>query len=123
MNRKKFIEKYGATCDNWRWSWSFVNHDAKVVIFGAWDVNDSAGRQLIFAETWKITRKHRKSPAYDQSREHIRLIEEEGYALKTFRMKQSRASDDQDAPAKIDDFTKELETKTLQPDKDKWYAV
>ena len=37
MKRKQFIESFGATCKNWTWSWSFVNHDEKLVIFGAWD--------------------------------------------------------------------------------------
>src|SRR5687768_11323259 len=28
-SRKQFIENLGATCANWNWSWSFVNHDEK----------------------------------------------------------------------------------------------
>ena len=48
MNRKQFIEQQGATCRNWNWSWSFVNHEERFVIFGAWDVHDEAGRGLIF---------------------------------------------------------------------------
>ncbi|MCW0312025.1 hypothetical protein NB694_001825 [Pantoea ananatis] len=27
MNRKQFIQSEGATCSNWTWSWSFVNHE------------------------------------------------------------------------------------------------
>ncbi|MBZ6758337.1 HNH endonuclease, partial [Klebsiella grimontii] len=26
MNRKQFIQSRGATCRNWTWSWSFINH-------------------------------------------------------------------------------------------------
>lgn len=37
MNRKQFIQSRGATCRNWMWSWSFINHDEQFVIFGAWD--------------------------------------------------------------------------------------
>jgi len=40
MSRKKFIESVGATCDNWNWSWSFVNHKDRFVVFGLWDVNE-----------------------------------------------------------------------------------
>ncbi|ENZ7924401.1 TPA: hypothetical protein ACR599_005716 [Klebsiella variicola] len=38
MNRKQFILSCGATCRNWMWSWSFINHDEQMVVFGAWDV-------------------------------------------------------------------------------------
>lgn len=30
-SRKQFIKSQGATCDNWTWSWSFVNHDKKIL--------------------------------------------------------------------------------------------
>ncbi|HIH0854662.1 HNH endonuclease, partial [Vibrio cholerae] len=29
MSRKKFMESVGATCSNWNWSWSFVNHEER----------------------------------------------------------------------------------------------
>ena len=49
MSRKQFIESVGATCKNWNWSWSFVNHQEKFVIFGLWDVNEDG---LIFDQNW-----------------------------------------------------------------------
>lgn len=53
MNRKQFIQSHGATCSNWTWSWSFVNHDKKMVIFGAWDVQKEQERSVILRERWK----------------------------------------------------------------------
>jgi hypothetical protein len=83
-NRKSFIQSQGATCANWTWSWSFVNVEKQTVIFGAWDKNTEGSRSLILSEAWATNRAGRKSPAYPQSREHIRLVEEQGYKLLTF---------------------------------------
>jgi 5-methylcytosine-specific restriction protein A len=33
MRRKTFIESQGATCQNWQWSWSFINAKEKFIIF------------------------------------------------------------------------------------------
>ena len=93
MSRKKFIESQGATCDNWTWSWSFVNHKEKVVIFGAWDIYTKGNMALIFSKDWEINSRGRKSPGFDQSLEHLRLIEKQGYKLKTFAMKYSDAQE------------------------------
>ena len=82
-NRKQFMESVGATCANWQWSWSFVNHVERFVVFGVWDINESG---LIFDVTWK-------GRSHKQSLEHIRLIKEDGYALKTFKMKWSLTPD------------------------------
>lgn len=124
MNRKQFIKSQGATCRNWTWSWSFVNEKEKVVIFGAWDMNTVGSTSLIFCQNWEISRKGNKQPAYAQSREHIRLIEEEGYQLKTFLMKYSAEKEDKDGtgPAKIGDFVPQITSKSLVKVGDSWYA-
>jgi 5-methylcytosine-specific restriction enzyme A len=123
MSRKSFIESCGGTCVNWTWSWSFVNHDEKFVIFGAWDVAEDGNRTRILNEAWATSRRGRKQPAYPQSREHIRLVEEMGYRLKTFRMVQARANEDDDeSPAKIADFVRQLEDKQLIRAGSSWYA-
>jgi len=124
MNRKKFIESQGATCQNWTWSWSFVNSKNKVIIFGAWDSNTEGDTSLIFSERWKTNYKGRKQPAYDQSREHIRLIEEEGYQLKTFPLILSDEKQDEHGygPATIKSFTPKLSPKILKRIGDDWYA-
>lgn len=124
LNRKTFIEAQGATCQNWQWSWSFINETAKVIIFGAWDIHTEKGISLILSEVWEINSKGRKPPGYNQSREHIRLIEEDGYQLKTFPIFYSDANKDEKGvgPSKIDGFVPELTNKVLLKNKDEWYA-
>ncbi len=124
MNRKNFIESEGATCRNWTWSWSFINEKQKVIIFGAWDLHTDGNTSRILSKDWEISRKGRKQPAYEQSREHIRLIEEEGYQLKTFPMKYSDAYKDEEGvgPAKIEGFEPKLTEKSLKRVGRDWYA-
>lgn len=124
MSRKQFIESQGATCNNWTWSWSFVNHEEKIVIFGAWDINTKGNMALIFSADWKINSKGRKSPGFDQSLEHIQLVEKQGYTLKTFPMKYSNANKDENdiGPAKIEDFTPRVDLKHLERVGNNWYA-
>ena len=123
MNKKQLVESHGAKCINWRWSWSFINEKEQVIIFGAWDKDTDGNTSLILSEGWQISRKGRKQPAYEQSREHIRLIEEEGYQLQTFPMTYSSTDEkDMTAPAKIKGFTPELTNKSLKRVGSSWYA-
>ena len=64
MNRKQFIQSRGATCRNWTWSWSFINHDDQLVIFGAWDVERDQERAVILREDWEYNARLRKSPGF-----------------------------------------------------------
>lgn len=123
MNRKQFIEANGATCNNWRLSWSFINEEERIIIFGAWDFQTEGNTTLIFSEDWQI-RRGRKQSAYKQSREHIRLIEEEGFMLMTFPMQHSDAKKDNSGvgPAKIKAFTPKLEARFLKRVGGNWYA-
>jgi 5-methylcytosine-specific restriction enzyme A len=61
---------------------------------------------------------------FKQSREHIRLIEDEGYILQTFPIKYSGANKDEHGvgPAKIAGFTPKLERKYLMRVGENWYA-
>lgn len=52
MNRKQFILSKGATCANWTWSWSFIDHSDMKVIFGAWDTEADGEREVILRESW-----------------------------------------------------------------------
>lgn len=124
MSRKQFIESYGATCKNWNWSWSFINKKKKIIIFGAWDRQTKGNVALILSEKWKANSKGRKSASYPQSREHIRLIEEEGYKLKTFPIIFSDEKIDEDGfgPATIGGFVPKLTSKKLIKVGSKWYA-
>lgn len=109
-NRKQFIESVGATCKNWNWSWSFVNHDKKFVIFGLWDVHQDG---LILDGKWT-------GPSRKQSLEHVRLIIEEGYKLKIFPMEFTRT---EEGRAKIKSFEPVLIDKVLIKGSGRWYAV
>jgi len=125
MSRKQFIESLGATCKNWNWSWSFINEAEKTVIFGAWDRNDIGNMSLILSDRWITDEQgRRKNPGYSQSREHIRLVEEEGYKLLTFPMEYSDDNKDVDGigPAKIGGFTPEVTQKELVKVGEDWYA-
>jgi len=123
MNRKQFIQSHGATCRNWTWSWSFVNHTKKMVIFGAWDVQREQERSVILRERWKtkvVDGKTRKNLGYVQAIEHIQLIAE-GYDFFTFDMEQGRNDEDRDV-AVIKSFTPKLEKRFLRKEGTVWYA-
>ena len=61
MNRKQFIQSRGATCRNWTWSWSFINHDEQFVIFGTWDTEREKERAVILREEWEFSASHKKT--------------------------------------------------------------
>jgi 5-methylcytosine-specific restriction protein A len=124
MNRKSFMQAQGATCKNWTWSWSFVNHEKKIVIFGAWDRNTEGNRALILSEAWEKNSSGKRKPAYSQSREHIRLIDEEGYKIFTFPIIFSDELQDENGigPAKISGFEPNLSKKKLIRAGINWYA-
>ena len=113
MTRKQFIESHGATCKNWNWSWSFINKSKRLIIFGAWVQFSDSRWAMIFSENWKVNARGHKSKGYSQSREHIRLIEEEGYQLMTFPMQPADPSWKYGEIPKIKSFTPELAKKTL----------
>ena len=124
MNKKTFITAAGATCVNWTWSWSYVNHEERLVIFGAWDKHTDGDVALIFGEDWQRKEDGKKRPAFGQSREHIRLIEEAGYTLKTFPLVYSdeKKNGEGDGPSKIKSFTPVLTACILHNIKGNWYA-
>ncbi|MDB4793220.1 HNH endonuclease [bacterium] len=124
MNRKQFVQSHGGTCNNWTWSWSFVNDVERFVIFGVWDVHDEGDTALILSKDWEVSRRGRRQAGYTQSREHIQLIEKDGYILKTFPMEYTPSDEyDDDAPSKIKGFTPVLTDKTLIQIDDCWYAI
>ncbi|PMG93690.1 HNH endonuclease [Vibrio breoganii] len=124
MNRKQFIEKHGGECANWAWSWSFVNHKDKFVIFGAWDTGQKQDKQLILSDDWERNDKGRYMSGYGQALEHIDLILHDGYSLKTFLMYYSDENKDGEGngPAKISGFEEELVDKYLHRDSHSWVA-
>ena len=119
MSRRKFIESQGATCKNWQNSWSFINEAKRIIIFGAWDRDTVGKRTKIFSEDWQFGKNDRQNPDYRQSKEHIRLIEEEGYELMTFPM---HREDDKDGRAKIGGITQKLTKRKLTRVGGEWFA-
>lgn len=124
VSRREFIESHGATCGNWNWSWSFVNEAERFVIFGIWQ--DSQTRKLgsILGKRWKFSAKGRKNNGYGQAIEHIRLIEQEGYSLKTFPMvgEPRNPEEGELSASQITMFTPELTDARLIVLPDGWYA-
>ncbi|MCG3768985.1 MAG: hypothetical protein JW384_00102 [Nitrosomonadaceae bacterium] len=118
MSRKQFIQSHGATCNNWQNSWSFVNHQERLVIFGEWQ-NRQAG--LIFSEDWeRKTQTGRRQAGFTESREHIRLVENEHYRMFVFSM---YATDPAAEKPQIHHFEELLFERTLERRDDRhWYA-
>ncbi|MGE4318614.1 MAG: hypothetical protein AB7E96_06870 [Deferribacterales bacterium] len=125
MNRKTFIESLGATCRNWYWSWSFVNHAEKFVIFGAWERRENKdGCALILSDTWKKGDNGRLQAGYTQAIEHIGLIKDKGYILKIFMMEYSEDRKDKNGngPACIKSFSTETFVRKLKYENEQWFA-
>ncbi|WP_378182104.1 HNH endonuclease [Aquimarina sp. SS2-1] len=115
MTRKQFIEQQRATCKNWNWSWSFINETEKIVIFGAWDTLDNGALELILSPSWEYNNKNKKNRGYKQSLEHIGLILNNNYILKTFKIYHSDENKNKEGigPSKISRFDPVLEEKQL----------
>lgn len=120
QSRKQFILSNGATCKNWGWSWSFINHEKKMVIFGAWENEreDDLGRTAILREEWEYNKK-RKNNGYPQSVSHIGHVVNAGYELYTFDMINSKIDEE---IAKIDNFIPKLNKKYAKKENGVWYA-
>jgi 5-methylcytosine-specific restriction protein A len=121
-SRKQFILSQGATCDNWQWSWSFINQEKRSIIFGEWRQRPDRLSHLIFSEDWEF-RNGIRNRGYNQSREHIRQIEEEGFKLFTFLMDAEEPSDSATEPVSIKGFEPHLIEKKLKRDGKNWFAI
>ena len=123
-SRKQFIESMGATCSNWNWSWSFVNANQKKIIFGLWQDLIEGNRGLIFSEDWKI-RNGKRRPSWPESRENLRLVEEEGYSLHVFTMinDPDAESEFEDGPRKIGAILNDVAQAQLVRKGGDWYAL
>lgn len=123
MSRKEFIESQGATCRNWNWSWSFINKKKKVIIFGAWEHRTDGNTSLILDESWERNYKGKKNNGYQESLDHIRLVESGEYKLMTFPIIRADVKDkDSIGPSKIKRIIPELKPKVLKKVGASWYA-
>ena len=121
-SRKQFIQSQGASCVNWQWSWSFINQEKRSIIFGEWRERPDRLSHLIFSEDWEF-RNGIRNRGYNQSREHIRLIEEEEFKLFTFLMDAEEPSDSSNEPVSIKGFEPRLIEKNLKRDGKNWFAI
>ncbi|MCC5974400.1 MAG: hypothetical protein JJT81_10165 [Rubellimicrobium sp.] len=124
MNRKQFIESLGCTCRNWRWSWSFVNHVDRFVIFGAWEKYRQGQDWLILNPAWERSNlTGRRSSAFPEARHHVDLVDTQGYALKIFPMHHSpRDPSNPDGPARITGFEAKVIDAMLLMLNGEWFA-
>ncbi len=124
FSRKKFIESLGGVCSNWNWSWSFVNHDEKKVFYGAWQDFCVEDRALIFSESWK-TKYGKKRASWPESRENLRLVEEEGYSLNVYTMIADPDSEleYEKGARKIGAILNDLTEAKLKKEGGEWFAV
>lgn len=125
MTRQGFIQSLHATCRNWRWSWAFVQHDNRWVIFGAWDVLTNKEYSVILDEDWERSpNTGRKQPGYSEALEYVGLVKNEGYFLKTFPMGRI-AADPRNSPgiARIANFRPILSDCTLKKKNRQWLAI
>ena len=118
-NRKQFVQSVGATCKNWNWSWSFVNHDEKFILFGAWTNLEDENGQVILSERWRTSAKGRRNPGFGQALEHLELVQNEGYQLKTFLMSGPNGGEE---TARIESIEPNMIDGELKRIGDNWYA-
>jgi 5-methylcytosine-specific restriction protein A len=124
MNRKQFIQSIGATCSNWNWSWSFVNHDKGFVVFGYSDNDSNGDRFKIFSEDWEFGHDGKKKRAYSQALEHIDLIQNKGYQLKVLKLEYETIQNNKGFEVEsIKSFERELHDKKLIKENRDWFAV
>jgi 5-methylcytosine-specific restriction protein A len=123
MTREEFLKSVGAQSANKYWSWSAVNKDKKIVIFGAWDVHTKDGREMILNEDWKLSEKGKKQPGYTDAYRNLQLVEVEGYQLKTYPMILEEVSNGEWTRAKIKEFIPILHDRKLIKSGNAWYAV
>ena len=119
INRKKFMEDNGFTCANWTWSWSFINHDKKIIAFGAWNIKYlDENNVVILDEFWKGD--ERTSPGYSQALKHIEKAENENYSYQVFNMVHGGV--DSNGNSKIAGIEPVLKNATVRKDDRCWIA-
>jgi 5-methylcytosine-specific restriction protein A len=124
MSRKAFVESVGATCRNWRWSWSFVNEDERFVLFGAWAFHTDGDTSLILGDDWERNAEGRRQAAFGESVEHLRLVTHGGYRLFTYPIESSDEKVHRPGGERptISGFTPQARERALRQRSDGWYA-
>ncbi len=105
-SRKKFIEDNEIIVKD-QYAWSFVSHEKRFVIFALWKYEGNT----IFAESWNTGKTKSR---WKESRENIKLIENESYALKIFPQERDEKEYNTNGKTRIKFFTSILTKKVLR---------
>ncbi|HHQ4914571.1 hypothetical protein ACK366_19345 [Aeromonas veronii] len=120
INRKQFMEDKGFTCANWLWSWSFVNHERKIIAFGAWNTEYlDENNVVILCERWKG--EEREALGYSQALKHIDLVEKKGYSYQVFNM--IHGGHDSNGRSKIAGIDPVLRNAIVRKENEYWIAT
>tara|TARA_R110000782_G_scaffold82663_11_gene162481 strand:- start:2636 stop:3199 length:564 start_codon:yes stop_codon:yes gene_type:complete len=120
VNRKQFMENEGFTCANWLWSWSFVNHEKKLIAFGAWNnayIDES--NVVILCESWRG--EEREASGYNQAIKHIELVEKQNYNYQIFNM--IHGGHDTNGRSKIAGIDPVLRDAAVRKEGENWIAT
>lgn len=120
VSRKQFMVNEGFTCANWLWAWSFVNHEEKIIAFGAWNTAyiDECN-VVILNESWRG--KEREASGYNHAVKHIALAEEHGYRYQVFNM--IHGGNDKKGRSKIAGIDPMLRDVSVRKEGEDWIAT
>lgn len=117
IKRIRLLEKYGITNVNHR-AWSFVNHEKRIVFFGAWKNLTEKHRAMILSKDWEEEVDGTIKGNYTTACRHIELIES-GYDLYIF-IQEGKHLDN--GNSKLDVVYNNIEKAELVRINDEWYA-
>lgn len=118
-----FARSHGAVCVNPRYAWSFINHEKKFVIFGAWKHMTTKNRCLILSSDWRLKPNKHRNPGYTASLPHIEYVLEHDYKLLTFPQVAVSGTENRSGPTERESFQEELSEKFLQIVGNDYFAV
>jgi len=98
-----------------------VNEEERFVVFGAWDIHEEGLRCKILEPSWQIKKDGNKNGGFKQAIRHIKLCQDEGYSLKTFRM-YHREGNLKTGTAKIKGFERHAVDSVLVKEDGAWFA-
>ncbi|MGQ0566427.1 MAG: HNH endonuclease [Gemmobacter sp.] len=121
MNFLEYMKEVGASCNNPRHTWSYVNYSENFVVFTEWEHERKNGDPILFSPDFRVSKdsRGRKNAAYDFSRISIDLVQNGGFEL---RVVTKTAVNPIDEPLQVKNFRRYLERRTLIVDGDVYRA-
>ncbi|MGX4990644.1 hypothetical protein [Enterobacter kobei] len=121
MTKTKFIQSLGFICQNIVWSWSYVDHSNKRILFGIWsDLKMPGGEHLILSDKWIENSYGVKNLGYSQAIEHLKLVLFSNYELYTFEQTPINPKDE---VRKTKEFSERIYKKHLVRRGDGFYSI